>query len=732
MVLLFATWILKAEGLIAQEPDVPADQAPQGSPLVKEPTTPTEFMDAVLFTMKIARPEAAKGYIEALLALEPDDATLLSFREKYGTGTFLQLARTEGVNPPATVLLEQLMAAGSRQANDPAYLDRVIKNLAGNAREVDLAMRDLQHLGAPAAARLVKSAADENSGIDREQALIALTRMGTSAIAPLAGYLTLGNDAEKGVAANAFGFMASKKEAHHLYPLAFGPVGPGLQVTSRGALARILYGDPEQAYRLEGFGAAAKMRSTAEALLSGKQTIEPEDDGLVPVWVADNSNAGLKEARVSPRSAAVFQAEQLARHALTMAPGDKRTQALLLTTLLTRDAETAGWDQPLPQGPETAFSSAVAVGPSPCLEALALSNELGSVGASEALVRALAENGSATLLRTDARRGLVVTMLDHASPRVQFAAAETILTWDPQRRFSGSNRVVEILTSALEADAQPDGVVIDPNNSRASAMASHLNEMGYATHIVPTGAEGFTTAASRADIEVAVLHLNTIRWDLSPTIDNFRADSRTKHLPIAIYGPAGMQSAVAHLLKRDPLLTYVEESVQSSDLARQLKPLLAQVTPPDLTGEQRARQSKTAAAWLRRIAEGRTHIYDLTPSEAALTRAMGRTEIGEDTMIALAAIPTNSVQVKLADAAMNSGDSIPTRTAAARLLSRHLRQHQSALPETTGKALFDAWTQEADPGLKSALAGVVGAQTPQPGGIDTLLLNVPPSAAPAP
>ena len=156
MILLLATWLVRPTHVVAQEePATPA--ATEASPLITEPKTPAEHMKAVIFTMKVARPEAAKKYIEALLALDPDDATLIGFRTEYGTGTFLQLARFPELNPPATVLLERLNAASTRQANDPVFMDGVLKNLSGSPREVDLAMRDLQHLGAPAASRLVRA-----------------------------------------------------------------------------------------------------------------------------------------------------------------------------------------------------------------------------------------------------------------------------------------------------------------------------------------------------------------------------------------------------------------------------------------------------------------------------------------------------------------------------------------------------------------------------------------------
>ncbi len=736
-ILLLATWLVRPTCVVAQgaaAPEaLPAGAATEASPLVNEPKSADEYMNAVLFTMKIARPEAAKKYIEGLLALDPDDATLIGFRTQHGTGTFLQLARFPDLNPPATLLLERLNAASQRQANDPVFMDGVLKNLSGSAREADLAIRDLQHLGAPAASRLVQAAADPASGVDRDQAFIALTRMGEPAIAPLIGYLFQGDEAQKLLAVDAFGWVATKADAPYLYSMAFSTDNEsGLRDTARRAIARLIYKDPDLAGRLEGFGAAAKLRTAAENLLRGETVLEPEADGLVPVWVTDKASASLLERRVTPHSAAIFRAELFARQSLELAPTDTRTQSVLLNIILTRDIEAAGWDQPIPSGPGSAQEVAILAGSTACLEALALANEMGNSAAAESLVRALAQNGSASLLRTGGRRGAVLAALDHPSLRVQFAAAETILNWDPQQSFPGSKRVVEILARALQADARANGVVVDPNNTRGSTMATFLNEMGYDAQIVPTGAEGFAAATTQGDMELVVLHLNTIRWDLSPTIANFRADSRTKNMPIAIYGPHGFRRSVEHLLAHDPLITYVEESVRSVDLSRQLRPFLAQVEPPTLTQAQKSHQSLQAAKWLRKIAECRSHVYDLTPAEDALAQALARTDLGDDALIAISAIPTAGVQIRLAEAALNSSYPAPKRTVAASLTAAHIRRHQSQLSDDLRKQLVAAWNAETDPAVRAALASVVGVQGPNAQGLPTLLKSSAPATAPNP
>ncbi|MFO1006789.1 MAG: hypothetical protein U0929_12585 [Planctomycetaceae bacterium] len=737
-VLLCVTWLVRPQPLIAQgespTPEASTDAKSEApSPLLKEPTTPDEYMEAVLYTLKIASPEVTKKYIDGLLVLDPDDATLIGFRTKHGSAAFLQMARIEELNPAATELLERLNAASSRQANDPVFMDGLLKNLSGSPREADLAMRDLQHLGAPAVARLVEAGADLNSGVDREQAFIALTRMGEPAVAPLIGFLNQGDESQKLLATEAFGWVASKHDSPYLYAIAFSETNvPGLRDAAKQSLSRLQYKDSKFAGRFDGFGAAAELRSLAERLLKGDEKLEPEEDGLIPVWVRDKDSNSFVEKRVSPHSAAIFRAEQFARQSLELSPTDKRAQSVLLNVILTRDVEGAGWDHPAPTGPGSAHEVAVLAGSTACLEALALANEQSNDAAAEALVRALADNGSAALMRTGGRRAGVVAALDHASPRVQFAAAETILKWDPQSPFPGSNRVVEILARALRSDARANGVVVDPNHNRAAVMAGFLSEMGYDTHVVPTGAQGFVEASTRGDLQVAVLHLNTIRWDLSPTIANFRADSRTRNLPIAIYGPHGFRGQVEHLLVNDPRLTFVEESVVSSGLSQQLKPFLAQMTPPALTEDQLSSQSIAAAKWLRRIAEGRSNVYDLSPAEESLYVAVSRADIGVDAITAMAVIPTASVQTHLAEAAVNSGYDAGLRIAAANLVAAHIRRHQSLLSDDLRKQLVETWNNEADPAVRAALSNAVGVQGPNEEGLPSLLKNSSTAAEPNP
>ena len=125
-------------------------------------------------------------------------------------------------------------------------------------------------------------------------------------------------------------------------------------------------------------------------------------------------------------------------------------------------------------------------------------------------------------------------------------------------------------------------------------------------------------------------------------------------------------------------------------------------------------------------------MYDLTPAEDALAQAAPRTDLGDDALIALAAIPTSGVQTRLAETAINANYPAPMRATAASLTAAHIRRHHSTLSDDLRKQLVDAWINETDPTVRAALAGAIGAQGPSTDGLQTLLRDSSPAVTPNP
>jgi hypothetical protein len=300
---------------------------------------------------------------------------------------------------------------------------------------------------------------------------------------------------------------------------------------------------------------------------------------------------------------------------------------------------------------------------------------------------------------------------------------------DPQEGFSRSERVVEILARELAGSEQSQSVIIDPNLDRASIMASLVGALGFDATVAGTGREGFEFAVTRP-VGLAVVHLNSVRWELSQTIANFRADARTRNVPIAIYGPSGMEPAVEELLQAQPVV-YVQEANNTRDLSRSLRPLLAQATPPPLTDDQRTAQRAAAAYWLRHIADGhRTQVFDLKPAEDALSSAVNDPALAHNALIALGGVPTASAQRRLAETVIAPALDMPIRESAALQLAFHIQRFGVLLENGMLADLQTAYAEASDPVLQTALASVIGSLKPAEEAVSRALRDYPLPPAP--
>ncbi len=227
------------------------------------------------------------------------------------------------------------------------------------------------------------------------------------------------------------------------------------------------------------------------------------------------------------------------------------------------------------------------------------------------------------------------------------------------------------------------------------------------------------------------MHLNAVKWELSQTVANLRADARTARTPIAIYGPVGMEDRVKHLTETYPLVSYVEESNNALDMMKQMRPLLAQVTPPRLTDQQRQEQRKAAAMWLEHIASGqRTDIFDLAPAEMALADNVNDPELGRSCLVALGAISTPSAQQRLLDTAVSDSVDPQIRLTATRQLAFHIQKFGLLVSNDDVGRVKAFAAVETDPTATSALTAVLGSLKPDAKATKDLLLNYPPSVAP--
>jgi hypothetical protein len=728
----------------AASDDAPAVDAPddEESPLAKEPATYQQAFDAAVLMVDIARPRLARRYLEqVLVTYKITDDDLLKLRDQHGPAVFLKLANVKELQPFSTQLLNRVNDAFRKRGADPSRVEDLIADINGTPQERAVAILALRAAGPVVVPRLLQKFDGAAVGQQRDQLMYAMTKLGGQIAPPLVAALDSSSPAQRSAAIDALGWIGDRKVVPNLWFPAFSPSeDPGVQQAARAAIAKILEVRSQRVESIKPAGVALELKQLAKGYFHGTHQWTLEDDGDVSLWVWNEKARRVDLVQLSPEIASIHVGSRFAQQAMTMAPDDREAQMLFLGLWMASESLRVGWDKPLPAGPGTAYDLALLSGPEMVSYTLADSLRYRNAPAILALLQVMGEVGSKeSLLAKDGERSPLLAALSYPDPRVQFLAASMILQLDPDTKFRGANQVVRILNRALNSSLSSAALVVDVNVQRGISMSGMLGEMGYTPLSERTGMKGFQAATSRSDVDLIFLEVNTLRWGLSQTIANLRADTRTSHIPIVIYGSEQMRPRVESLLSRHSLMTYMLEATQADNIRRRIGPFLKTVTGPKLTAQQRATQMGAATFWFGRIADGRrTNIYDIRPAEAALFQvAVDEEDLAEDAIIALAAISTKSAQDDLKDITVNASLDEIRRNAAATALRGHIYRFGDMLSKNEKAELTSSWKAAKQPALATALAAVLGSLKPgqRPGGqkeVGDRLRRFPPPPLPLP
>jgi len=731
----------------AQPPGGPAAQAadpflPEAdeSFLLTEPTTPEEFFRAAVLAQRIARPNLARGYLQGFLASNPDDDLILRLRDEYGPGVFARLAIQRELQPLSTQLADRVADVFKRRGGDPARIDTLIGALGRRESEAAPAREALINAGETVIPQILLRLpqADE---VTTRRLLDVLVGMGETALPALHASLDAPDDGLKVQVLSVIGRIGSRRSVPYLYYPAYAADQPvTVRTAARAALGEIGSGGRLGADVTDPADVAARLADEAVATLA--ESAPPADAAAEPatgvrVWTWDAQAGTVRSIDLDERGADLAEGTRFARQAFRIAPSRPETQSLYLAFLLGSEAYQAKSAVP-PAGPGTAFNAALAAGPDTASDMLRQALRYGIPRAGVASLAVLAQTGpAASLYGGDSA---IVAALDAADPRVQLAAAATVLSLGPDRPFPHAGRVVEILARALSDSPDATAVIIDPSVQRGSTLAGFVRDLGYDVAYTRSGQQGFATAAQRVQPAFILVNLNVSQWPLSQTLANFRADARTRDVPIVVYGPSSREwlerpvvgssratllngpggandprSAVLRQIANVPGTSYVVETTTSAAFAAQMQPVLAQLVSDPLTPSERTEARAVAAFRLAQIADtGKTDLFPLAAAEPALIAALTdpAPALAENASIALSAIPTETAQRAVANFVLTPAADNGPRIAAAGTLARHVRRFGLLIPKQTVAELYQAWDKEADPELRTALAAWGGSLRP--------------------
>jgi HEAT repeat protein len=692
--------------------DVPIN----GSLLAKEPSTPIEYVDAALLMIDLARPQLSKAYLGKLLSSNPDDATLLEIRDHFGPGPLARLGNLKELRPESTTLLDKINAASKVALSDPDRLSKLIAQLASE----DESQRATAHEALRSAAEtavpgILAALADANRSPLHQELLQILVEMGDLAVPPLLGGLEAPDTMFRSQAITALGHLRAQQAVRLLWYPAVAPEVPTAESASAlVALARILDVPAVKARSLAMTGAVEELHKVTRELFRDR-LVPVEDADPQIVWGWDEAQSAVVPLNLTPEQLRDRLAERLGQQLLALAPERRDVQTLQLAILLARDGQSLLKGAGLPKGAGTVADTAQSVGAERVGDALALAldEHRGEAAlAALAILERIATVGDIAG-PSSTRESPVVRALNAPDRRVQFAAARTILQIDPSEQFPESSRVVEILVRALAGENELKAVIVHPSAEKGTRFSGQMSELGFNPLLFNAGTAGFKEVVARNDVAVVVLHANMIRWPVSETLANLRADSRSKGIPVILVGDERTAPALRKLGSRYDKVTVVNETQTAADLELQAKPMFRGIRNDELTESERLSQRNEALLWLDHLANTRRYkVFPIERAEKNLLTLLNEPELVATGLGLVGEIPSEACQQALADMALQESQTPENRVLASRKLAFHIQRFGLLATNEQISGLEAAWANEATPELRDALGSVIGSLKP--------------------
>lgn len=515
-VLLAILLIATACSLCSEATAQPADAAQGDDLFLFRPQTPERQVRGAVLAEKLDRPELGRGYLKDLLDSNPPAELLLNLRQKFGISVFLTMSANTELQPESKELLQKINEAAMADVPAQADLELLVQELGqSSAQTVDAS---LKLLSSPTDAVGPLLAADLQSS----QGKVADQLLHKYVTRFQAGLLAALPDAAPETQVRILNLLKGSG-AHRLTMDLLGyqfAENPEVAEAARLAVDRL---STEQSSPNTPRAAATALAQAATDLIGRAGQVFPTEKDI-------REDRRLSDA--APDAPLVYGASSLARavslasYAAEIAPEDPQVTAVLLVAELTEQSWPLQWPENISLPPTTGDSS-----PTPAPDAvLALRTALRTDNAAAVFSILNITETSISTLRTEP--SLLRQCQLHSDPRVRLLAAGIAHSFGDQRQHTR-----HCVNSAISSPPKPEALVIDPRSTDALTVASVINELDFVTASARTGKAGFEAAASQLRCELVLVHSNCLRWSLSETIANLRADYRTQTVPIIIYGP---------------------------------------------------------------------------------------------------------------------------------------------------------------------------------------------------
>jgi CheY-like chemotaxis protein len=521
----------------------------------------------------------------------------------------------------------------------------------------------------------------------------ALVDLESNAVGPLLGALQSDDAALKAQAAAVLAALEVREAVPWLLGLAHREQGTEEQRrAASAAIARLVGRSPSREE------AIALLRQFALKYYQGGRPGVPDPTGQVLVWDWDAEKKQSVERLMPAEDAGWLYALRLSRDLYALSPQDTAAHRMYLASLLQFESYRQGLDKPLPEGEGSVREAAAALGGAAVLDVMSDSMAAGRIPAATACARLLSELGSAELLEppTAAGETAIVRAAQHPDRRLRFAALETILKWDPRKRYAGSSGVAASLAFLAASNGKLQAVLVDTLPGSASRLAGFLAELDYDPKVVGTGRDLVKQAIASPDVALVIVDARLAGVGADQIVQQLRADSRTASVPIAFLRDVDYPESAEKLARKHAPAIVLSRPSTTEEMKFQLDILLRETGRQYVLLAERQRQAQQCLAWLAALSTRTDGIYDLRPFDRTLDRGLYNAATSAGAAEVLAAVGTPFGQQSLVEHASNLTAPIDQRRIAAAALAKSVDRYGVLLTTAEIQRQYDRYNASRD------------------------------------
>ena len=692
-------------GGVMQEPDwlktiVPEDPAVLAI-LETKPNTPAELLRAARILADLKRPDLAKEMIKKVAEANLDAAALASLVDQLGEAAFIEMSSKTTLQPEIGPLVDKALAAYQTRLRDTARLEKLVAQLGDDSPKVraDAAV-GLVQAGPYAVAPLMQALSDSDKTAWHKPVRGVLLRLGPDAVKPLVAMLNADETTTVQEAISLLGAIGDKGAALYLlatYAEHFD------DAETRDAAARAIEKLVATAPTRQ--QAANVLMTRARRYFDGRQPMETDATGNVPVWVYDLQQKAPVLKTLPPEQARRRMAVKLSRAATILLPDDAAATRLYLTCVFEEAAYRTGLDK-ITSGELTAFADKVS--PKMLEAALVEAMETGHVPAAVIAVRRLATVESPESLSSGEVSPMVKAM-QHPDRRLRLAAVGAILDLNPTVPFPGAGRLVDTLSFFASSRGRSQALVVGPQISLLQTLVGELTAAGFKVDTAVTGREAMRLLLANPDYEVLFVDAALNKPDVDSFLQQLRRDPRTALLPVAVMAREGYREKADRVAEKIPHSAAFPRPHDEKAVKWQLAELRKLAGDSAVSPSARLSQAADALSRLAAVGESGGAIFDVRKARKAVTAALKSPESMKSAVRVLSTIPTPESQETLVDLASRKGLPLEIRQAAAKAFCENVQRYGVQLTVPRIQKQYDRYnaSRELDKPTQELLASIL-------------------------